>query len=121
MSPKSMTPVIDSGFLGVCQYIAGGQVVIDHLRPEASQPGKHIGVETVEKPCQQCPVIEVVDVDQQAAEMMRMLDIPQQLITGAGMKKAAQGPGQAAAAFTQFPAQGRCCVQGLHTAHRQDR
>ena len=76
------------------QHVVQAHVAVDHLRAQPGQRRLDPGLEPVQNPFHLSPARAVGDMGEQRPELGQVGDIPQDLVVGRGVEKAAQRPPQ---------------------------
>ena len=76
------------------QHVVQAHIAVDHLRAKPGQRRRDPGLEPVQNQFHLNPAVAVGDMGEQRAELGHAGDIPQDLVVGRGVEKAAQRPPQ---------------------------
>ena len=76
------------------QHVVQAHIAVDHLRAKPGQRRRDPGLEPVQNQFHLNPAVAVGDLGEQRPELGQAGDIPQDLVVGGGVEKAAQRPPQ---------------------------
>ena len=93
--------------LGIEQAVVGRQVVVDHLGSQVAEDGFHVFLEPVEHLVDRRSTGFVGDVVHQRPQRQRVLDVPEQGVSGGWVEEPAEGTAQSRARDAER-------IQGLH-------